>query len=60
MRELETHPRGTHAELIASRALAREIEEIVTQFGKVVPHSVYDAYLKLNEVYKKQLEGYYD
>lgn len=60
MRDFETHPRGTHAEIVASRALAREIQEVVEQYGNVIPHGVMEAYKKLNDIYVKQLEGQYE
>lgn len=60
MPDFETHPRGTHAEVVASRALAREIEQMVEQYGNVFPQNVIRAYNNLNEIYKKQLEGQYE
>lgn len=60
MPDFETHPRGTHAEIVASRALAREIQEVVEQYGNVIPHGVMEAYKKLNDIYVKQLEGHYE
>ena len=60
MRDFETHPRGTHAEIVASRALAREIQQIVDQYGSVVPLNVLEAFNRLNEIYKNQLEGHYE
>lgn len=43
-------------EIKLSRELAREIEQAVQQYGQVVPHSVYQAYLRLKELYTKQIE----
>lgn len=57
MTDFETHPRGTAEELRLSRALASSIEQIVTQYGKVIPHDVYEQYLKLKECYEKQLKS---
>lgn len=60
MTDFEVHPRGTTDEITASRALAREIEQITEQYGKVIPGNVMKAYERLTEIYKNQLEGYYD
>jgi hypothetical protein len=43
-------------EIRLSRELARAIEQITTQYGGVVPHSVYSAYLRLVEHYQKEME----
>ena len=57
MRDFETHPRGTGAELTASRGLARVIEQLTHQYGNgILPINVMQAYNKLKEVYNKQLE----
>lgn len=43
-------------ELRLSRELARAIEQEYTAFGQVVPHSVFQAYKRLVEHYKKEIE----
>ena len=55
MSDFETHPRGTAAELTASRVLARTIEQLTKQYGTgILPIDVIQAYAKLNDVYAKQ------
>jgi len=55
MNDFETHPRGTTAELAASRMLARTIEQLTKQYGtSILPIDVMQAYAKLKEVYAKQ------
>jgi predicted naringenin-chalcone synthase len=63
MSDFETHPVGTRfilddyaKEIQLSRALARAIEQELHQYGKVIPHSVLQAYNKLTEYYNKQIE----
>jgi hypothetical protein len=56
MKDFETHPRGTIRELEYSRALAREIEQTINQYGNVLPYNVITAYNKLNDYYKIQIE----
>lgn len=56
MSDFEVHAIGTTKEIQLSRALAREIEQSIKQFGIVVPHSVMSAYTKLNEHYQWQIE----
>ena len=57
MRDFETHPRGTGAELTASRVLARTIEQLTKQYGnRILPIDVMQAYAKLKDVYNKQIE----
>lgn len=57
MKDFETHPRGTGAELTACRELARTIEQLTKQYGNsILPIDVMQAYAKLTEVYAKQLE----
>ena len=57
MRDFETHPRGTGAELIACRELARTIEQLTKQYGTgILPIDVIQAYAKLKDVYAKQFE----
>jgi hypothetical protein len=43
-------------EIKLSRELARAIEEEIASFGQVVPHSVFSAYMRLKELYNKQIE----
>ena len=50
--EFEVHPPGTAKEVSLSRELAREIEQIVHQYGGVVPSNVLNAHKKLKEHYK--------
>lgn len=57
MTDFEVHPIGTAEELRLSRALANSIDEIVKQYGKVIPNDVYQQYLKLKECYEKQLRS---
>lgn len=57
MTDFEVHPRGTGAEIVASRALARAIEQLTKQYGnRILPIDVMRAYNKLNEVYTQQFE----
>ena len=60
MNDFEVHPRGTAHEIAASRKLAREIDQIMEQFGQVVPTNVLLAYNELRQIYTKQLEGFYE
>lgn len=56
MKDFEVHPIQTRKEIIASRELARSIKQITEQYGDgIVPHSVFQAYSKLLEVYKDQM-----
>ena len=55
-RDFEVHPRGTSRELFLSRALAREIDQVLRQYGNVVPENVLNAYLELKELYAIQIE----
>jgi hypothetical protein len=57
--DFETHPVGTAEEIRLSRDLARAIEQIIAQYGLVVPNSVVAPYRRLLAHYKKQME-YYD
>jgi|688.fasta_scaffold921693_2 hypothetical protein len=57
--DFETHPVGTAEEIKLSRDLARAIEQIIAQYGLVVPNSVVASYNKLLKHYEKQME-YYD
>ena len=57
--DFETHPTGTAEEIKLSRDLARAVEQIIAQYGLVVPNSVVASYNKLLKHYEKQME-YYD
>jgi len=57
--DFETHPVGTAEEIKLSRDLARAVEQIIAQYGLVVPNSVVASYNKLLKHYEKQME-YYD
>ena len=57
--DFETHPIGTAEEIKLSRDLARAVDQIIKQYGLVVPHSVVAPYNRLLEHYQKQME-YYD
>ena len=57
--DYETHPIGTAQEIKLSRDLARAIDQIIKQYGLVVPQSVVTPYNRLLEHYQKQME-YYD
>lgn len=58
MKDFEVHPIFTSKEIIASRELAGAIKQITEQYGiGIVPHSVFQAYSKLLEVYKDQMES---
>lgn len=56
MSDFEVHPIGTTEEIKLSRELSRQIEAIVHDYGKVIPHNVYNAYIKLKDFYAKQIE----
>lgn len=56
MTDFETHPRGTTTELRLSRNLANAIEQIVQQYGNVIPQSVRQAYEELHAHYVKQIQ----
>lgn len=43
-------------EIKLSRELTRSIEQITNQYGGVVPHSVYQVYLKLKSHYDLEIE----
>lgn len=57
MSDFEVHPIGTAREIRLSRDLAREIEQVTEQYGKVIPLNVLIAYNKLREYYAKQIES---
>ena len=54
--DYETHPVGTAQEIILSRDLARAVDQIIKQYGLVVPNSVVAPYNRLLEHYQKQME----
>jgi len=54
--DFEVHSIGTTEELRLSRALAREIEAVVEQYGEVVPKSVLNRYYDLRAFYQRQIE----
>lgn len=56
MNDFEVHPRGTAEEIRLSRALANAIEQVIHQYGGVVPHNVVLAYNQLMECYAKQIQ----
>lgn len=53
--DYETHPKGTAEEIRLSRELARAIDQIIKQYGIVVPQSVIKPYNKLLEHYQKEM-----
>jgi hypothetical protein len=56
MNDFETHPRGTIAEIQASRKLANTIDLVTQQYGRgIVPHEVWNAYQELCNVYNKHM-----
>jgi hypothetical protein len=54
--DFEVHSIGTTEELRLSRALAREIEAVLEQYGKVIPNSVLNRYYDLRALYQRQIE----
>jgi len=56
MPDFEVHPIGYAQEIKLSRELAKAIEQELTSYGKVIPKSVYDAYIRLKNHYQKQIE----
>ena len=56
--DFETHPVGTAEEIRLSRELARSIDQIIKQYGIIVPQSVIKPYNKLLEHYQKEMDYY--
>jgi hypothetical protein len=56
LNDFETHPVGTREEIRLSRDLARAIDQVIKQYGIVVPQSVIVPYNKLLEHYKKEMD----
>ena len=54
--DFETHPIGTAQEIKLSRDLARAVDQVIKQYGLVVPQSVVVPYNRLLEHYQKQME----
>jgi hypothetical protein len=56
MNDFETLPRGTIAEIQASRKLANAIAQLATQYGHgLIPDSIWKAYIELVEVYNRHM-----
>jgi tryptophanyl-tRNA synthetase len=53
--DFETHPTGTAEEIRLSRDLARAIDQLIKQYGIIVPQSVIKPYNKLLEHYQKEM-----
>jgi hypothetical protein len=53
--DFETHPKGTAEEIRLSRELARAIDQIIKQYGIIVPQSVIRPYNRLLEHYQKEM-----
>jgi hypothetical protein len=53
--DFETHPVGTGKEIKLSRDLARAVDQVIKQYGLIVPQSVIVPYNKLLEHYKKEM-----
>lgn len=57
MSDFEVHNIGHFEEIRLSRELAAAIEQELQSYGKVVPHSVLQAYEKLKKHYNWQIEN---
>jgi hypothetical protein len=53
--DFETHPYGTGEEIKLSRELARAIDQVIKQYGIVVPQTVIVPYNRLLEHYQKEM-----
>ena len=56
LNDFETHPLGTREEIKLSRDLARAVDQVIKQYGLIVPQSVIVPYNKLLEHYKKEMD----
>lgn len=54
MSDFEIHENGTLEEIRLCRALARSIEQVTKQYGKVVPDDVMVKYNRLKEFYESR------
>jgi hypothetical protein len=57
MSDFEVHNIGTSRELKLSRDLAQEIDQVLRQYGNVIPENIINAYMKLKEYYALQIES---
>jgi hypothetical protein len=57
MNDFEVLPIGSIKEIKLSRDLSREIDQVLHQFGNVVPQNVMNAFLKLKDHYAWQIES---
>lgn len=57
MSDFEVVQIGSIKEITLSRALAREIDQAIRQYGNVVPENVLNAFLKLKEHYALQQQS---
>ena len=53
MPDFETHPLGTHQEIVLSRELTKAIEQLIKQYGEdIIPHSISIPYNELKVFYE--------
>ena len=53
MSDFETHPLGTHQEIVLSRELTKAIEQLIKQYGEgIIPHSISIPYNNLKDYYE--------
>lgn len=53
MADFETHPIGTHEEIVRSRELANAIQQLMDQYGEgIIPHSILAPYKRLYQMYQ--------